>query len=81
MRTTIDGSGRIVVPKAIRERLQLLDGGDVEITEVGGVIEIVPTRVDVVLVETDGALVAQPLTPGPPLTDDDVAAARDAIRR
>ena len=38
MRSTIDSAGRIVVPKAIRTRLQLTDRAEVEIVEHAGVI-------------------------------------------
>lgn len=81
MRTTIDRAGRIVVPKAIRERLTLLDGGDVEISERGGVIEIVPVPVEVEVVPgADGPVAVAPLGQ-PPLTDADVFAAIERLRR
>ena len=52
MRTTIDRAGRIVVPKPIRDRLQLLGGGEVEVVERDGVIEITPVPVDMVFADT-----------------------------
>ncbi len=33
MRTTIDGAGRLVVPKPIRDQLQLAAGAEVEVDE------------------------------------------------
>lgn len=81
MRTTIDRAGRVVVPKPIRERLRLLDGGEVEVTERDGVIEIVGVPVSVELVETDEGLVAAPLDALPPLTDDDLFATVERTRR
>lgn len=80
MKTTIDRAGRIVVPKPIRERLRLLDGGLVEITERDGVIEIVPLCVPVRIVETAEGPVAHPLEHVPPLTDDILFDTIDATR-
>jgi AbrB family looped-hinge helix DNA binding protein len=81
MRTTIDGSGRLVVPKAIRERLQLGAGGEVEIEERDGVIEIVPVAVEVEIVDAAGGPVAVPVEPIAALTDDDLFGAIDRSRR
>ena len=81
MRTTIDTAGRVVVPKALRERLHLLGGGEVEIVERAGVIEIVPVPADVDVVEGPGGPVAVARGAMPPLTDDVVLAAIDGSRR
>jgi AbrB family looped-hinge helix DNA binding protein len=40
MRTTIDSAGRLVVPKPLRERLGLAGGGEVDLEEHDGVVEI-----------------------------------------
>ncbi|MEO6120554.1 MAG: AbrB/MazE/SpoVT family DNA-binding domain-containing protein, partial [Acidimicrobiales bacterium] len=42
MRTTIDGAGRVVVPKAIRDSLGLTAGQPLEIIERDGVAELRP---------------------------------------
>jgi AbrB family looped-hinge helix DNA binding protein len=42
MRTTIDGAGRVVVPKSLRAALRLSGGDEVEITLEGERIELVP---------------------------------------
>lgn len=81
MQTTIDRAGRIVVPKVIRERLALLDGGDVEISERGGVIEIVPVPVDVQIVPGEDGPVAVAPAGHPPLTDTELFATIDRQRR
>jgi len=81
MRTSIDAAGRVVVPKAIRERLRLLAGGEVDVAERDGVIEIVPVAAAVEVVHSPGGAVAAPVDDLPPLTDEDVLAAIDASRR
>ncbi len=42
METTIDRAGRLVLPKALRVALGLIDGGRVEITEGDGHVTIRP---------------------------------------
>jgi len=81
MRTTIDGAGRVVVPKSIRDRLQLSGGGEVEVVEYDGVIEITPVPVEFHIEETPEGPVAVPDEPLPPLTQAEVLAAIDASRR
>lgn len=81
MRTTIDPAGRIVVPKAIRDRLGLHGGQDVDITERNGTIEITPAVAAVTLVEADGVVVGVASEDLPPLTDEDVRRALEDARR
>ena len=46
MRTTIDGAGRLVVPKRLREQLGLTAGTELEVEAVDGRLEVtVPSRV------------------------------------
>jgi AbrB family looped-hinge helix DNA binding protein len=42
MRTTIDKAGRLVVPRALRDRIGLADGGEVEIELDGAGVRIEP---------------------------------------
>lgn len=81
MRTTIDRLGRVVVPKPIRERLQLHGGEALDVVERDGVVElrVVPTPVDVV--ETREGPVARPAADVPPLTDADVRDTLERVRR
>jgi AbrB family looped-hinge helix DNA binding protein len=81
MRTTIDAAGRLVVPKALRERARIAAGGEVEVTERDGVIEIVPVPVDVEVVATAEGPVAVAGDQHPALTDAEVRAAIDRVRR
>ncbi len=81
MKTTIDRAGRLVVPKTMRERLRLADGGEVEVTERDGVIEIVPVPAEVKIVESPDGPIAVAVADLPALTDDDVRATIDAVRR
>jgi AbrB family looped-hinge helix DNA binding protein len=42
MKTTIDAAGRVVIPRAIRERTGLLRGGEVEVQLDGSTIRLEP---------------------------------------
>ncbi len=42
MRTTIDRAGRLVIPRAIRDRIGLADGGEVELELDGASVRIEP---------------------------------------
>ena len=77
MRATIDSAGRMVIPKAIRDRLGLVPG-DVDIVIDGSDVRIRPIADDAVVTD-DGWLVER--TSGVTLTDDDVRALRDADQR
>lgn len=81
MRTTIDSAGRVVLPKALRDRLGLTGGQEVEIVERDGRIEIEPARTPMTLVGDGNELAAVPEVPLPPLTDDMVRATIDQTRR
>lgn len=72
MQTTMDAAGHRVVPKKLRDRLALGDGGRVEVVERDGVIEIHSVPAAVELVEGPGEPVAQPLESLPALIDADV---------
>jgi AbrB family looped-hinge helix DNA binding protein len=42
MKTTIDGAGRVVIPKGLREALSLNGGDEIEVTLAGDRIELSP---------------------------------------
>lgn len=81
MQTTIDGAGRIVVPKALREAMGLTPGRRIDIALSDGKIEIdlAPAAVDVAV--EDGLPVAQPQEDLPPLTGEQVRATVEGTRR
>ncbi|MBV9013548.1 MAG: AbrB/MazE/SpoVT family DNA-binding domain-containing protein [Pseudonocardiales bacterium] len=79
MRTTVDAGGRVVVPKAIRDRLALHTGSEVEVIESDGSVVVTPVTERVPMAEEAGILVIAPT--GQPLTADQVRALRDATRR
>jgi AbrB family looped-hinge helix DNA binding protein len=81
MRTTIDRAGRLVIPKALRDRLQLADGAEVDVDERDGLIEVRPVPAAVRIVETDDGPVAQPIEDMPVLTDAMVRETLDRVRR
>ncbi len=81
MRTTIDSAGRIVVPKTLRDQLGLTPGADLEVRERDGRLEIGQVPTPMTLVKRKGVVVAVPLRPLPPLTDDVVRETLERTRR
>jgi len=81
MQIAIDGSGRLVVPKALREELGI--GGATELTAAArdGVIELTVADIAAHVEERDGApvIVADQVVAA--LTAEDVRAAVDRVRR
>ncbi|CCI52106.1 AbrB/MazE/SpoVT family DNA-binding domain-containing protein [Nostocoides jenkinsii] len=82
MKTTIDGAGRIVVPKAIREALGLGAGQSVDISFANGRIEIdlAPAQVQLEIDER-GLPRLSPESSLPPLNDEIVRDTLEATRR
>lgn len=60
MRTTIDKAGRLVIPRSIRDRIGLAEGGDVDVELDGAAVRIQP--VSGVDLRDDGALLVIPAT-------------------
>ncbi|MGH2992606.1 MAG: AbrB/MazE/SpoVT family DNA-binding domain-containing protein [Solirubrobacterales bacterium] len=79
MTATIDKAGRLVIPKAIRQRLSLRAGDQVEIEEVDGRIEITHPRHNAPLVETEGGLLT--MESGPGIGPDEVREWLEGTRR
>ena len=78
MEVTIDQVGRIVVPKAFRDRLGLTPGTTLDVSVYGDGLHLAPGGRTARLVRHGGRLVAQSDTP---VTDDDVLGLLDAVRR
>lgn len=78
MRTTIDGSGRLVLPKALREAVGITEG-EVELIQDGTGVRVEPVT-DETLVEEGGRLVI-PATGHHTVDDDEVRTLRDAGQR
>lgn len=81
MRTTIDAAGRVVVPKTVREEMGLTAGRAIDVVYVDGRIEIALAPLDVDVEVADGLPLLRPRDGVPPLTDDIVRGAIDAVRR
>jgi AbrB family looped-hinge helix DNA binding protein len=75
---TIDGMGRIVVPKALRDALGLAPGQKVDISRYGAGLQLVPVSRTARLVEHEGVLAAESTTT---VTDDMVFDLLDSGRR
>ncbi|MFV2038753.1 MAG: AbrB/MazE/SpoVT family DNA-binding domain-containing protein [Acidimicrobiales bacterium] len=81
MKSAIDKSGRVIIPKPLRDKLGLAGGEELEVTEDNGAIEIRPASTDVEIIETAEGVVAVPKEPALVLTADEVRATLDRVRR
>jgi AbrB family looped-hinge helix DNA binding protein len=78
MEATVDQVGRIVLPKALRDRLGLVPGTIVDVSLYGDGLHVAPGGRTARLVEREGELVAVSDTA---IDDDDVFGLIDSIRR
>ncbi len=78
MRATIDGAGRIVIPKAVREAAGLQAGAEVDVRFRDGYIEIEPTARSMRVVKRKGRGLIEAEGVMPVLTAADV---RDVLER
>lgn len=81
MKTTMDAAGRVVIPKALRRALGLGDGGEIEVSERDGVIEVRPAPVRVALEDGPSGPTLVPEQPVPALTVEQVRAILERTRR
>jgi len=77
MRTTIDRAGRLVIPRSLRDRIGLSDGGAVEIELDGAAVRVAPVAGSDA--REEAGLLVIPST-GEPITADDVRDLIDADR-
>lgn len=80
IQTTIDGAGRLVLPKAIRERAGLHPGMPLDVRLQDGRIEIEPAPRAVRVVKKGALRVALPDGPLEPLTAEVVERVRGELR-
>ena len=76
----MDAAGRLVLPKAVRERAQLAPGVPIEVRVVDGRVELEPAYARMQVEKRGGFWVAEPVQPLPVLTQDEVDATLDALR-
>lgn len=57
MKTTIDAAGRVVVPKALRDRLALVPGSEIELEAVADGVFLRPAATGPALVLEGGVLI------------------------
>ena len=81
MKTTLDAAGRIVVPKSLRQALDLKPGQTLEIRAGDGRLEIEVAPSPVQLRKRGKGLVAVPDTKLPELTAEQVRETLERIRR
>jgi AbrB family looped-hinge helix DNA binding protein len=81
MQTTIDNAGRVVIPKAVRDRLGLVPGSPIEIHERDGRLELEAMATPMHLVPHGHGVAAVPDTDLPALTDAIVRATLERSRR
>jgi len=81
MKTTIDMTGRVVVPKRLRDALGLQAGEELDIRERDGSLIIEPIPVGMRLVRRSGHAVIEADRPLPPLSADVVRETLESIRR
>jgi AbrB family looped-hinge helix DNA binding protein len=81
MKTTIDAAGRIVVPKSLRETLDLRAGQQLEIRATDGRLEIEVAATPMKLQKRGKGVVAVPETELPPLSAAQVRQTLERVRR
>lgn len=80
MITTMDSAGRVVLPKAARDRAELKPGVEIEVRVVDGRIELEPAAARVTIGKQGGFWVASPVEDLPILTQEEVETTLDAVR-
>jgi AbrB family looped-hinge helix DNA binding protein len=81
MRVAIDGVGRIVIPKPMRDALGIDGPTELELTEVDGRLELEVPYMKAHLEVRDGLSVIVPDEPVPPMTSEMVREVLERVRR
>ena len=79
MKTTMDGAGRLVIPKEIRREARLAPGAPLEVRWRNGRIEIEPAPARVRLEKRGRLLVAVPRKKMPKLSPETVERTRERL--
>ena len=80
MRTAIDGAGRVVIPKALRERGSFAPGTEFDARLEDGRLVLEPRALRVAIRKRGAFFVAEPLEPVPVLRQGDVDRMIGALR-
>ena len=78
MKTTIDAAGRVVIPKALRDRAGLQAGMEIEVNLRDGLIEIAPPPPQGRLIRKNGHLFWEPAAGSSETTLEEI---NEAIRQ
>lgn len=81
MRVAIDGVGRVVIPKPMREALGIDGPTELELTERNGALELTVPYMKAHLEVRDGMSVIVPDEPVPPMTAEMVREVLERIRK
>lgn len=81
MRTTIDGAGRVVIPKALRDEAGLAAGVEVDVQVRDGRIELEPAIVAMRIVKRGQRTALEAEGEMPMLTSADVRTVLEHVRR
>jgi AbrB family looped-hinge helix DNA binding protein len=81
MRVAIDGVGRVVIPKPMRDALGIDGPTELELTEVNGSLELTVPYIKAHLEERDGHTVIVPDEPVPPMTTELVREVLERVRK
>jgi AbrB family looped-hinge helix DNA binding protein len=81
MRVTMDGAGRIVIPKSVRDGLGLQAGSELNLDVVDDHLELSVAPVPMRLERRDGRMVVVPERDVPPLTTEMVRELLERGRR
>ena len=74
MKTTIDGAGRVVIPKALRDRAGLKPGTELDIRDSDGIIEITPSAPRGRVVREGALLVWEPESGAGSVSEEEIVA-------
>ncbi len=81
MRVAIDGVGRVVIPKPMREALGIDGPTELELTEVNGSLELTVPYIKAHLETRNGFTVIVPDEPVPPMTTELVREVLERVRK